>query len=157
MICRLYHGGYIDIISKIIMALISKFQNFDLISFNEKKQQIYDKIPIFIFTRFPEHKNSETDEIELTISHREKPGQNFIHLNIKANLLFKCFRCLEIMNTEVTIDQSYELVYQFTESDRHTIESIQIKLTDDFDLLEFIEDEMLLAIPSSPKHDNNCI
>jgi uncharacterized protein len=61
------------------------------------------------------------------------------------------------MNTEVTIDQSYELVYQFTESDRHTIESIQIKLTDDFDLLEFIEDEMLLAIPSSPKHDNNCI
>ena len=88
------------------MALISKFQNFDLISFIEKKQQIYDKIPIFIFTRFPEHKNSETDEIELTISHREKPGQNFIHLNIKANLLFKCFRCLEIMNTEVTIDQS---------------------------------------------------
>ena len=139
------------------MALISKFQNFDLISFIEKKQQIYDKIPIFIFRRFPEHKNSETDEIELTISHREKPGQDFIHLNIKANLLFKCFRCLEIMNTEVTIDQSYELVYQFTESDRHTIESIQIKLTDDFDLLEFIEDEMLLAIPSSPKHDNNCI
>ena len=139
------------------MALISKFQNFDLISFNEKKQQIYDKIPIFIFTRFPEHKNSETDEIELTISHREKPGQDFIHLNIKANLLFKCFRCLEIMNASVTIDQSYELVNQFTESDRHTIESIQIKLTDDFDLLEFIEDEMLLAIPSSPKHDNNCI
>ena len=139
------------------MALISKFQNFDLISFIEKKQQIYDKIPIFIFTRFPEHKNSETDEIELTISNREKPGQDFIHLNIKANLLFKCFRCLEIMNTEVTIDQSYELVYQFTESDRHTIESIQIKLTDDFDLLEFIEDEMLLAIPSSPKHYNNCI
>jgi uncharacterized metal-binding protein YceD (DUF177 family) len=139
------------------MALISKFQNFDLISFIEKKQQIYDKIPIFIFTRFSEHKNSETDEIELTISHREKPGQDFIHLNIKANLLFKCFRCLEIMNTEVTIDQSYQLVYQFTESDRHTIESIQIKLTDDFDLLEFIEDEMLLAIPSSPKHDNNCI
>lgn len=65
------------------MALISKLKNFDLISFIEKKHQIYDKISIIIFTLFPEHKNSGTDEIELTISHREKPEQNFTYLNIE--------------------------------------------------------------------------
>ena len=48
------------------MALISKFQNFDLICFIEKKHQIYDRILNIIFTLFPEHKNSGIDEIQLT-------------------------------------------------------------------------------------------
>lgn len=73
------------------MALISKLQNFDLICFIEKKHQIYDKIPIIILTLFPEHKNSGIDKIQLTISHREKPEQNFTYLSIKAILLLKCF------------------------------------------------------------------
>lgn len=139
------------------MNNISELQNFDLNGFLEKKNRIYDRILLNNFGRLSEYVNADNNKIELTVFATEVNGRSFLNLEISTTLSLKCYKCLEKFNKDFDIKVSYELVKGIIDNNSHFIEDIKIQLNDEFCLISFVEDEVLLALPTSPKHEHGCI
>ena len=131
-------------------------QNFDLYRFVTKKEKICDKIPVFKFNRISDFKFSDNDSLFYDVSVSEDLGQYFFNLNINIDLRLLCCRCLEDVEFTVKTSNRYELVQAIGKSEKHVIDDIKIEIIDNFDLLSFIEDEILLELPTSPKHAFKC-
>ena len=131
-------------------------QNFDLYRFIAKKEKICDKISVFKFNRISDFKFSDNDSLFYDVSVSEDLGQYFFNLNINIDLRLLCCRCLEDVEFTVKTSNRYELVQAIGKSEKHVIDDIKIEIIDNFDLLSFIEDEILLELPTSPKHAFKC-
>jgi len=131
-------------------------QNFDLYRFIAKKEKICDKISVFKFNRISDFKFSDNDSLFYDVSVSEDLGQYFFNLNINIDLRLLCCRCLEDVKFTVKTSNRYELVQAIGKSEKHVIDDIKIEIIDNFDLLSFIEDEILLELPTSPKHAFKC-
>jgi len=131
-------------------------QNFDLYRFITKKEKICDKIPVFKFNRLSDFKFSDNDSLFYDVSVSEDLGQYFFNLNINIDLRLSCCRCLEDVEFTIKTSNRYELVQAIGKSEKHVIDDIKIEIIDNFDLLSFIEDEILLELPTSPKHAFKC-
>ena len=131
-------------------------QNFDLYRFITKKEKICDKISVFKFNRLSDFKFSDNDSLFYDVSVSEDLGQYFFNLNINIDLRLLCCRCLEDVEFTVKTSNRYELVQAIGKSEKHVIDDIKIEIIDNFDLLSFIEDEILLELPTSPKHAFKC-
>ena len=131
-------------------------QNFDLYRFIAKKEKICDKISVFKFNRISDFKFSDNDSLFYDVSVSEDLGQYFFNLNINIDLRLLCCRCLEDVEITVKTSNRYELVQAIGKSEKHVIDDIKIEIIDNFDLLSFIEDEILLELPTSPKHAFKC-
>ena len=90
------------------------------------------------------------------VSVSEDLGQYFFNLNINIDLRLSCCRCLEDVEFTIKTSNRYELVQATSKSEKHVIDDIKIEIVDNFDLLSFIEDEILLELPTSPKHAFEC-
>ena len=74
-----------------------------------------------------------------------------LHGQVKANLNLVCQRCLESFDCLVTSDVDIELVRE--EGQEHREHDVFVLDSEGaLPLLELIEDEILLQIPSMPKH-----
>ena len=131
-------------------------QNFDLHRFIAKNERICDKIRVLKFTRLSDYKFSDNDILFYDISVHEDVGQYYLNIGVNIRLKLLCYRCLENVDFEVKTSNHYKLVQVTNVSAKHVIDDIQIEITDDFDLLSFIEDEVLLELPPSPKHAYKC-
>ncbi len=131
-------------------------QNFDLYRFIAKKEKICDKISVFKFNRISDFKFSDNASLFYDVSVSEDLGQYFFNLNINIDLRLLCCRCLEDVEFTVKTSNRYELVQAIGKSEKHVIDDIKIEIIDNFDLLSFIEDEILLELPTSPKHAFKC-
>ncbi len=90
------------------------------------------------------------------------PDQNFLHLSINSSLNIYCQRCLELMPLNMSLNFHYLIGNEhFKDLDTDYLED-----TDDFDVIEasqamdlhvLIEDEVMMAIPLAPMHENDCI
>ena len=131
-------------------------QNFDLNRFIAKNERICDKIRVLKFTRLSDYKFSDNDNLFYDVSVHENVGQYYLNIGVSIRLKLLCYRCLENVDFEVKTSNHYKLVQVTNVSAKHVIDDIQIEITDDFDLLSFIEDEVLLELPPSPKHAYKC-
>jgi len=131
-------------------------QNFDLYRFIAKKERICDKIPVFKFNRLSDFKISDDDSLFFDVSISEVLGQHFLNLELNIDLRLLCYRCLEDVELKLKTSNRYELVQATSKSEKHVIDDIKIEIIDNFDLLSFIEDEILLELPTSPKHAFEC-
>ena len=131
-------------------------QNFDLYRFIAKKERICDKISVFKFNRLSDFKISDDDSFFYDVSVSEVLGQHFFNLELNINLRLLCYRCLGDVKLKLNTSNRYELVQATSKSEKHVIDDIKIEIVDNFDLLSFIEDEILLELPTSPKHAFEC-
>lgn len=87
-------------------------------------------------------------------------GQNFINVSVQTNIVLICQRCLDLM--ELNVDSNNQFIIFKTEDEVHAYD---ITATEDdlepllvtnsnFDVLELIEDELILNLPFTPKHDD---
>lgn len=83
-------------------------------------------------------------------------GQHLLHLSIAAQLTVNCQRCLEAMPLALNLEYHYLIT---------SIASDQPEESDDIDLQEpspsmdlaaLIEDEIIIAIPFAPTHEQAC-
>jgi len=88
-------------------------------------------------------------------------GQQILHLNINANLATACQRCLNEMPLSLNLNFKY-LIGDVSDNE---FEVIDVDNSDDFDLqqasqtmdvIALIEDEIIIAIPISPMHEDTC-
>ena len=82
-------------------------------------------------------------------------AQHWLHLRAEATVPMVCQRCLLGVDVPLQVKQSFRFV-----ADEATAEALDdeveedlLALTRDFDLHALIEDELLMAVPVVPRHD----
>ena len=88
---------------------------------------------------------------------KAKPGQAqvWLHLSAKADLLLVCQRCLQPSVTHVEVTRSFMFVpgEDAAAALDEDSEDDVLALSPTFDLAGLLEDELLLALPLVPKHE----
>jgi uncharacterized protein len=82
-------------------------------------------------------------------------GQVWLTLSVRASFPMQCQRCLAPVDVPLEVDREYRFV-----ADEATAEALDddseedlLAMSREFDLHELIEDELLMALPVVPKHD----
>ncbi len=82
-------------------------------------------------------------------------GHESLSLKVTGTLWFKCQRCLEAV--PVAIDSARRIVFTQDplglERDYEDDDTDVVDVVDTMDVTELIEDEVLLSMPQSPKHE----
>lgn len=83
------------------------------------------------------------------------PGQIWLHLSVHASFPMECQRCLTPVDVPLSVERSFRFV-----ADEATAEALDeecdedlLALSREFDLRELIEDELLMALPVVPRHE----
>lgn len=89
-------------------------------------------------------------------------GQHYLHLVLNASLTTYCQRCLELMPLKLNLNFHYLI----SDKGFNDLEVDYVEDSDDFDVQEasqamdlhaLIEDEIIMATPIAPVHENNCV
>ncbi len=81
--------------------------------------------------------------------------QVWLSLNAEATLPLECQRCLQSVETQLTVERKFRFVRDeaTAEAEDETSDEDLLVLEKDFDLKTLIEDELLMAIPLIPHHE----
>ena len=79
----------------------------------------------------------------------------WLHLKVDISLPLTCQRCLGPADIDVSIDRSFRFVEgeEAAEMEDEEAEEDVLALSRDFNLLDLIEDEVLMALPVVPAHE----
>jgi len=82
--------------------------------------------------------------------------QAWLHVEAKAQMMLECQRCLAPVAADVEAQRSFLFVHGEETAAELDVDSEDdvLALTRSLDLRELIEDELLLALPLVPRHEN---
>jgi uncharacterized protein len=82
-------------------------------------------------------------------------AQVWLHLKAQAHLPQTCQRCLGEVTTFLEVERSYRFVADeaTAEAEDDEYDEDLLAISREFNLLELIEDELLMALPQVPMHD----
>ncbi|SDM18607.1 uncharacterized protein SAMN05428957_10348 [Oryzisolibacter propanilivorax] len=82
-------------------------------------------------------------------------GQVWLHLKAEATLPLTCQRCLQPVDVPVQVERDFRFVADEATAEALDDESDEdlLALSREFNLRELIEDELILALPLVPRHD----
>jgi uncharacterized protein len=82
-------------------------------------------------------------------------AQSWLHLSLQAQVPLQCQRCLKEMSHEVDVQLSFRFVKDEAEANAQDDDAEEDLLvaSKQFDLLELIEDELIMALPYVPVHE----
>lgn len=82
-------------------------------------------------------------------------AQTWLHLKADANIPAVCQRCLAEVLTQLEVERSYRFVADEATASAldEACEEDLLALSREFNLLELIEDELLMALPLVPMHE----
>lgn len=74
----------------------------------------------------------------------------------RTSIVKTCQRCLEPVQLNLEFDRAYRFVRSEEEAEALDMESEEdvLAYVDDFNVLQLVEDELLLAIPAIPRHES---
>ena len=78
----------------------------------------------------------------------------WMHLQANTEVPLTCQRCLKTVEQALEVDRSFRFVKDEATAEAQDDESEEdlLVISKDFDLLALVEDELLMALPASPKH-----
>jgi uncharacterized protein len=79
----------------------------------------------------------------------------WLHLTANTSVSLTCQRCMGVVQTELEVDQWYRFVAteDIAMAEDDASEEDLLVMTPQFDLAEVLEDELLMALPLVPMHD----
>jgi len=80
-------------------------------------------------------------------------GRRFINVQAQARVTLECQRCLQPFVLPLQVDNRLEVVRRQSDLEGDDDEIERIVGSARFDVLDLIEDELILSLPSVPKHD----
>lgn len=131
--------------------------------FADEGASLQQETPLAALERLCESAQGSVDGLQVqwqlqgemrTPRYGSKP-QVWLHLQATAQLPMTCQRCLSEARIPVEVEQSYRFVATEDEAldeDEDSEEDILV-LSRDFDVLELLEDELIMALPPIPKHE----
>ncbi len=79
-----------------------------------------------------------------------------LHLSINASLPLVCQRCLESMLQDFSLSFDY-VIHETEPEDFEGDEDVDwLETSREMNIVELVEDELLIAIPVAPMHENAC-
>jgi uncharacterized protein len=82
-------------------------------------------------------------------------AQSWLHLHLQASVPMVCQRCLQTMEAEVDTRRHFRFVRDEAEANEQDDDAEEDLLvaSKQFNLLELIEDELIMALPFAPVHE----
>jgi uncharacterized protein len=128
----------------------------DSLAFAGKAESLHGKIPVSSLTRLHDALYSTRGEIEFDVrGGTNSMGRPVLRLHISGEVQLQCQRCLEEMDFPLAIDSDLLLARDEAELaglDENEEGPDAILAEAEMDVGALIEDEVLLAIPMSPRH-----
>jgi uncharacterized protein len=128
------------------------------VSFSEKGKRLVGVIKISELTRLSDVLFDNTGEVEVDFSFDKEGRVPVIDGDIKAILMLKCQACLEKLEWTVNKPIKLGIVLTLEQADRLDSDREPLILEEEKILLaNLVEDELLLALPDFPRHNENCV
>ncbi|MEQ1487314.1 MAG: DUF177 domain-containing protein [Methylotenera sp.] len=140
----------------------------DNLAFSKKNERLAGTLSLTDCQRLNEllqsaqNNSGAADQISYILQGKtDVAGQHLLLLSISANLMTTCQRCLNEMPLNFNLKFKY-LIGDVSDTD---VEVLDIDNNDDYDLqqasqtmdlIALIEDEIIMAMPIAPAHNNDC-
>lgn len=82
-------------------------------------------------------------------------AQSWLHLDLQASVPMQCQRCLQPMEAQLNVQRSFRFVRDEAEANAQDDDAEEDLLVaaKQFDLLDLMEDELIMALPFAPAHE----
>ncbi len=129
----------------------------DPLSFSERGKVLSGTIEISELTRLSDELVDSSGLIEVNFSFDKEGKVPVVQGVIKANLKLKCQSCLEELDWRIERKIKLGLVKNLEQADSLASDCEPLIFEDEKILLkDLIEDELILALPDFPRHQENC-
>ena len=142
------------------MAAPSKTPVIDAIEFARKGLVIRDTIALSQFSRLSGILAAPEGTLDYRLQGSVGPqGKPHLRLQLQGQVQLTCQRCLEPLDFKVEVDTDFTVVPDESmipaaeaedELDDYLVAGLQTQMT------ELLEEELLLALPFAPKHEDEC-
>lgn len=132
------------------------------LEFAQKQQKLDDNFAVSALKRLSETLNAQTENDEKSTVYFELTGKSqqlrypSLHLHVKVDLPATCQRCLDKMHVKLNLSFDYLISEKMVDDLEENDEIDWLEVNKEMDLMELIEDELLLALPFAPVHEENC-
>ena len=127
------------------------------LEFARKSHAIHDTIAASQLMRVKERLASDVGSLDWSlVGGVLSGGEPTLHFELKGTLAASCQRCLEPIQLDLNIKSKFILVKDESEipvEDEEMDDKDYLVADVEFDVMQLIEDEVLLAIPYAPMHD----
>ena len=130
------------------------------IEFARKALELHDRIAVSQFSRLQDLLNSADGMLDCRLKGSvNAAGKATLALQVRGEVQLQCQRCMEPFVFSLGIDETYvivtdEAMIPISIEDEATAEEDFIVADAQMRVLDLIEDEVLLALPYAPKHDD---
>lgn len=124
----------------------------------DRRASLEGELPISDLTRLSELLFNSDGRVAVKLFFGRLGKLATIEGQISAILSLKCQRCLESMPWSINGNIKLGIVGSLAQADKlpETYEPLLLDNEDKIQLKNIVEDEILLSLPSIPKHENNC-
>lgn len=127
------------------------------LEFARKSHAIHDTIAASQLTRLKERLASDAGSLDWSlVGEVLLGGELALNFELKGMLTVPCQRCLEPIQLDLNVKSKFILVKDDSEiplEDEEIDDKDYLVASPEFDVMQLVEDEILLAIPYATKHD----
>jgi uncharacterized protein len=132
------------------------------IEFAQKALEIHDIIPLLQFSRLQNLLAHSDGQLSFDLRGGKDSNKTaYLQLKVQGNIALVCQRCLQPFEYEIKVDTYYVLVRDESEMpapEEEGDDEDYLPIQAEMSVLDLIEDEVLLALPIAPKHEERtCI
>ncbi|MFM6991872.1 MAG: YceD family protein [Rhodoferax sp.] len=133
-----------------------------ILNFTKSEASLDGAEPLSHFERLQDFQQAEAPAVQVQFhAHGDMRAATagglapWLRLSADTRLTLVCQRCLAPVEQEVSFLREFRFVATEAQAELEDEDSEEdvLALSSEFDLLELVEDELLMALPASPKHD----
>ncbi len=130
----------------------------DCLGFVRNRGVLEGKLPLTRFSRLGDYLvESSGDAAYRLAGHVDVNGRKQLLLEVEGELSLRCQRCLESIHFPLYVDSVLELIRSDDDLSQEDLEDDSkdfLVAQRDLDVVGLIEDEIILALPAAPRHQN---
>jgi uncharacterized protein len=143
------------------MTTKSNLRKFAVLAFGKSEAHLDVAQPLAQFERIDslQQEDPSRDEVRVQVQGTMRPSSTgalepWLHLAAQTRLNLVCQRCLGPVDEAIAFERDFRFVESEERAEREDEGSEEdvLALSNDFDLLALVEDELLMALPASPMH-----
>ena len=120
-----------------------------------KQRAVFEgSLPLKQFTRLSDLLVCTEGEISYRLDFKMVEGFSIIDGSIEADVSMMCHRCMQVVQEAVVSDFSVKPVYTEEQAAVHKSDDVALMTDGKLRLHEILEDEMLLSLPMTVKHES---
>ncbi|MCB5187451.1 YceD family protein [Methylobacillus caricis] len=131
------------------------------LEFARKALEFHDILPLLRFSRLSEYLASSDGTVDISLIGKvDAQGRPILQLRVQAALILTCQRCLDSFEYSLDLDADFIIVANENaipspDSDEYDDEVDYLVAETQLQVIDLVEDEILLALPLAPKHEES--